>query len=183
MRDYVFLGKIKNSDDRDVFAYIDCEYTDRLQLSGACYSGFEEEFKKEFENDNFESFLSKEELKKLFENQGIKEAIEKLQSNEALEFADKIFEAEHEYMMDCENLSSEELEEIIENYYLPYRDRAIISYIWNNYEELAEEWVASCYNVDTWVAGYIDYEAMGEDLAGNEDYYVLDDGRIVQYNY
>lgn len=160
MRDYVFLGRIMNTNDRDRCAYIDCEYTDRLRLCGACYSGYEKEFKKKFENGNFESYLSEEQLKDLFENKNISEAIEILKSEEAEKFANKIFEDEWEYIEYNYDISNEEIKDILDYYYyspyhLPYKDRAIISDVWN-----------SAY-----------------DLADNENYFRLSDGRIVQLAY
>ena len=67
----MFLGKIKNSDDRDCVIYMEfkgfeCDhYFAGLRTSGACFSGRLNEIKDNI--DNFESILTKEELLRLFE--------------------------------------------------------------------------------------------------------------------
>lgn len=70
----IFLGKIKNSDDRDCVKYIkingfECEhYFGGINICGACFSGFEKELK-DFINKDYNSFdtiLTKNELDRIF---------------------------------------------------------------------------------------------------------------------
>lgn len=77
MNKYVFLAKIKNSDDRDCVYYYELDsftfecshYFSGLRLSGACFSGFVQELKDIVNNDfdNLETILTKEDFNKLFD--------------------------------------------------------------------------------------------------------------------
>ena len=77
MNKYVFLAKIKNSNDRDCVYYYELDsftfecshYFSGLRLSGACFSGFVQELKDIVNNDfdNLETILTKEDFNKLFD--------------------------------------------------------------------------------------------------------------------
>ena len=70
----IFLAKIKNSDERDVVYYInfrgfECDhYFGGMRLGGACFCGYEKEFRDMVENDfdNLETILTKGEYMLLF---------------------------------------------------------------------------------------------------------------------
>jgi hypothetical protein len=219
--EYLFLAKIKDSDDRDCVKYFDLDsgkfecdhYFSSLRISGACFSGFEKEFEEEVNNnyDNLETILTKEELLRLFKFnkeikdlgygitkgderyekglkicQSIQDIIDKLMSDENKQLFSKVIDDEKEYCKDEYNLSDEEVNEIFDNYGLDYRDRAIISTIFNSIEECGEE------EFDTYSEGqisdhmkqFVDYEAFGRDLIYNsEGYYELESGRVVYYAY
>lgn len=188
MSKYVFLGRIKNCNDRDACAYIERRehrgIDGKIIIQGACYCGFEHEFREAIINDSFESILTKEELLDLLDNEG-RQAIymDKLLSDEAIEFKNKIMEDEHEMMKADYNLDDEDIERILDYYTLDYEDRAIICAIYEDTYELGEDWVDNCCNVEEWLKQYIDYEKMGEDILENEDYVELADGRIVRLSY
>ena len=210
----IFLAKIKDSDDRDCVYYIEfcgfeCgHYFGGLHLSGACFSGFEKEFRKEIENnfDNIETILTKKEFEKLFKlndelkelgygikenddryNKGMKIIEEfkrtigiKLASTENDKLFQKVIEDEKKYIKDEYSLSDDEINEIFDNYNLDYRDRAIVGTIFNNKDEMIEEakWSFGYENQP-----YFDDEAFGDDLLNSESYLELDSGKIVEYAY
>lgn len=197
----MFLGKIKNSDDRDCVIYMEfrgfeCDhYFAGLRTSGACFSGRLNEIKDNI--DNFESILTKEELLKLFEldkmlddlgygiekgsekyNKGIEILNEyentigkKLASEENEKLFKKIIEEEKEIMKEEWNLTDKDIEDIFNAYDLEYRDRAIIGYVYNDAYDLGENEFDNIYNLDDNIKKYIDYESFGNDLLSEYDGY------------
>ena len=214
MRNRLFLAKVKNSDDRDIVKYIEftgfeCNhYFGGLHIEGACFSGFEKEFRNLVENnfEELETILTKDEFIKLFKlndelkalgygiekdsdkyNKGleiIKEyenTIEKkLQSNENKELFEKVIADEKEYVKNEYNLSDLEVDDIFENYGLEYQDRAIISHIFRDFDDMVYE---EKFNFGYDEQPYFDDESFGYDLLNSENYYKLDSGKIVSYNY
>lgn len=210
----IFLAKIKDSDDRDCVYYMEfcgfeCgHYFGGLHLSGACFGGFEKEFREEIENnfDNIETILTKKEFEKLFKlndelkelgcgikenddryNKGMKIIEEfkrtigiKLASTENDELFQKVIEDEKKYIKDEYSLSDDEINEIFDNYNLNYRDRAIVGTIFNNKDEMIEEEKIS-FGYEN--QPYFDDEAFGNDLLNDESYLELESGKIVEYAY
>ena len=210
----VFLAKIKNSDDRDVVYYIEfngfeCEhYFGGLHLCGACFCGFEKEFKDIVEKDfdNLETILTKEEMSRLFElndeikalgygierdsenyNKGVAIMQEycdtigkKLLSDENKQLFEKVVKDEKEFVKKQYDLSDSETDEIFDNYFGGYQDRAIVSYVFNDIDELVEE---EKFELGYEDIKYFDDDAFGRDLLESEYYYELDNGKIVSYSY
>lgn len=187
----IFVGRIRDITDRDACFYIEDDHRDicdHLIFQGACYSGYYEEIKKHIENNNVDSFLTREELLDFLDNTKDNKGkfdyyIEKLTSKEGLEFKDKIMKEEHEMMKEDYNLTDDDLKYILDNYTLDYEDRAIIGAVYDDTYEAGYEFVESCYNVPDYLDGYVDYKKFGEDLCENGDYLELDDGRVVYLNY
>lgn len=125
----------------------------------------------------------KQELaKKYFED--IENIIEKLKSEENEKLFERVVEEEKEFLKYEYRLSDEDIEEVFDTYYLDYKDRGIIGSIYADYLELGEEEFEMLgYNIDDSLENFFDYEAFGEHLANNGDYYELSDGRIVSLNY
>lgn len=214
MRNRLFLAKVKNSDDRDIVKYIEftgfeCNhYFGGLHIEGACFGGFEKEFRNLVENnfEELETILTKDEFIKLFKlndelkalgygiekdsdkyNKGLeiikeyKNTIEKkLQSNENKELFEKVIADEKEYVKNEYNLSDLEVDDIFENYGLEYQDRAIISHIFRDFDDMVYE---EKFNFGYDEQPYFDDESFGYDLLESENYYKLDSGKIVSYNY
>lgn len=207
----LFLYRLKNSEDRDACAYIDeipstfdCgHYFGGVCLQGACYCG------SEFASyEDIETILTKQEYEKLLKfheeikelgygiergderyNKGldliddIQPIYDKLQSEEAEKFEEKIMDDEKEIMMDEWNLSEDDVEEILIDYSLDYKDRSIIGYVYDDVEELAENEIEQCFDVPDYLTSYIDYSRFGEDLLQDYDVYKeLESGRVVHYN-
>ena len=183
-------------------------YFSGLHVCGACFYGFEKELKEivEKEYDKLETILTREEFLKLFDindrlkelgygiekdseryNKGLaiiqeyKDIIETRLLNKENELLfEKVINDEKEYLKETYDLTDELIEEIYDNYFGDYSDRAIVSYVWNDIDELVEE--------EKFELGYenIKYfvdDAFGRDLLDSEYYYELSDGRIVSYSY
>jgi len=195
----MFLGRIKNSNNRDCVKYMRFEgfecghYFSGLHIYGACFFGGIKELKENI--DNFETILSKKELEYLFEldsklkdlgygiekdsekyNQGMQIIKEfnntigkKLQSEENEQMFKKIIEEEKEIIKQEWNLGDEDIEEIFNNYPYEYRDRAIITCVYAGAYELGESEIDDCFNVEEFIKKYIDFEKFGEDLISNND--------------
>lgn len=214
MSKYLFLYREKDSDDRDCCAYIEAEnprwkcdhYFGSIILRGACYSG------REFPAyEDIETILTENEYSELIQfnraikdlgfgikkgderynkgielSKGIEHIFDKLNSNEAKEFQEHIIESEIEYLKNEYSLSDKDIEKIFDEYYLDYRDRGIIGYVFNDSSDLGyeEAWsLGYIKNGDNIAERYFDYEKFGEDLLEDENYLELDDGRVVSLNY
>lgn len=207
----LFLYRLKNSEDRDACAYInetpstfDCgHYFSGVGIQGACYCGGEfapyEDIDTILTKNEYEMLLKfNNDIKQL--GYGIKEGdlryiqgldlikdiqviYDKLQSEEAEKFTKNIMDNEREIMMDEWNLSEDDVEEILNDYSLDYKDRSIIGYVYDDVEDLAENEIEQCFDVPDFLTNYIDYSKFGEDLLQDYDIYKeLEDGRIVYYN-
>ena len=208
----VFLYK-DNSEDRDCCAYIEpsrfeCgHYFSGLTLHGACYSGHDMA-----SYEDIKTVLTETEYNKLVEfskairalgsgitkgderyQQGIKlcediqPIFDKLESEEAEEFFETIQEEEKEYLKEEYSLDDEDIQQIFDEYYLEYRDRAIVGYVFNDaydcgYEEALN--LGYVNNNDSIMERYFDFEKFGQDLANDDENYLeLSDGRIVSLCY
>lgn len=213
----LFLAKIKNSDDRDCVFYVELRgfecnhYFGGLSLGGACFSGYEEEFRKIVDNDfdTLETIYTKEEMQELFRlndelkslgygiekdsdkyNKGIEILnkidcmLDKLKSGDNEELFQNVIEEEKEYCMQLYNLSKEQIDDIFDNYNSVYQDRAIICAVFEDKEDLFKDLVFNGLlpEIDDDLIDYIDIDNYVEDKVLIYDcYYTLDDGRIVHY--
>ena len=140
MSSKLFLYRIKNTDDRDACVYLDSEpikfecghYFSSICLQGSCFSGHS------FDNyDDIETILTEEEYELLKEtgkeidelefrieigseryNKGleliekIQPIINKLQSEQAIEFYENIMQNERDILCEQYDLSEDDLDEI-----------------------------------------------------------------------
>lgn len=180
-------------------------YFGGIILHGACYCG-----STPANYDDIETVLTADEYAQLWQldkeldalGYGIKEGderykkgleicdklqpiIDRLKSDEAQQFFADIVADEKERVAEEYDLSEEEVDEIFKEfngmYWLGYQDRAIISYVWNDVDELAEEWADSCMDIPEHLERYIDYNQIAKDLMEESRYYELSDGRIVEF--
>ena len=175
MSRYLFLYKVKDSDDRDCCAYIEAKnprwecdhYFGGTTLHGACYCGHDFEA-----YDDVDTVLTREEYEQLiqFNNDikalgyGIKKGDERYQkgielckaiqpvfdklcSTEAEEFQNGIIEEEICWLCEEHSLSREDVESIFDEYHLDYRDRGIVGCVFDNSSDLGYE--------EAWQLGYI----------------------------
>lgn len=214
MKEYVFLYK-DNTEDRDCCAYIEAEairfecnhYFGSVILHGACYCN--DNFA---DYKDIRTVLTENEYNQLIKfNKDIKELgygitkgderyhkgvelckaiqpiYDKLLSKENEKFFEEIIEEEKEYLMDTYNLDEDDIEYIFGNYYLDYRDRAVIGYVFEDAYDLGyeEAWSLGYVdsNNDSIASRYFDYEAFGKDLSNEEGYVELSDGRIAKLCY
>lgn len=215
MSEYLFLYRKKDSDDRDCCAYIEAKnprwkcnhYFGQVILHGACYCCGDF-----CEYEDIETILTESEYNELIQynksigdlrygikagderyNKGIELSVgvqhifDKLKSNEAKEFQEKIIDSEIEYMKDEYSLSDQDVERIFDEYHLDYRDRGIIGVIYDNISDFGYEEAIQCGYVrdgDLVQERYFDYERFGQDLVDEDECYLeLEDGRVVCLNY
>lgn len=85
------------------------------------------------------------------------------------------------------NLSDRNIEEILNEYTEDFRDRSIVSYVYDNSEEAGREeaWqLGYIKNDDPISSKYFDCEKFGEDLVEDDEYFMeLWDGRVVRLSY
>ena len=117
----------------------------------------------------------------------IKHIYDKLKSDEAFAFFEDIQKSEMEYLKEEYNLSDRNIEEIFNEYAEDFRDRSIVSYIYDNSEEAGREeaWQLGYVKDDDSISSkYFDYKKFGEDLVEDDEYFMeLCDGRVVRLSY
>lgn len=214
MTNKLFLYK-DNSEDRDCCAYIErnlgqfeCDhYFGRVSICGAAYYGGEFA-----DYEDITTVLTAEEYAQLLKfvedisalgygikegderyqrgielRKGIQPVLDKLNSKENEALFDKIWEEEKEYLYDEYSLDDDECEEIANEYGNEYRDRGIVSYVFDDAYDCGYEEAIGCGFVDSnngTQMRYFNFEKFGEDLAAEDErYHKLDDGRIVVFNY
>lgn len=213
MRNYIFLYREKDSDDRDCCAYIEPQprfecghYFGNVNPQGACYCGGNL-----MSYDKIETVLTESEYQTLLDynevirnlGYGITEGDErykrgmaaykdveyvfdKLQSPEAQAFQDKIIESEREFLKENYSLDDDDIDAIFNEYCLDYRDRSIVGYVFKDSSELGyeEAWqLGYIKNNDPISQRYFDTDKFGEDLLEEENYIELRDGRVVNLMY
>ena len=194
MREYTFLFKENETNDRDCVRYIDLEdlkkndvcIDGRFNVHGACYSMSLKEEDADYEN--ITTILTEEEYKMLCNPKGkdFTSIIEKLESEANAELFEQVIEEEKEYLMDEYNLDEDDIDTIFDNYGLDYRDRGIVGCVFDDACDLGYEEAYALGYVDTRnsiVERYFDFEKFGEDLLEEEQYMQLNDGRCVYLNY
>lgn len=215
MREHLFLYRIKDSDDRDCCAYIDADgpkfecnhYFGSITLCGSCYSG------REFPSyDEIETILTKDEYEEILTFNifikslgygiakgdskykagiklidSIKHIYYKLKSDDAFAFFEEIQKSEMEYLKEEYNLSDRDIEEILNKYTEDFRDRSIVSYVYDDSEKAGyeEAWqLGYVKDNDSISSKYFDYKKFGEDLVKDDEYFMeLCDGRVVNLSY
>ena len=116
----------------------------------------------------------------------IQPVYDKLLSKEAEEFFEEIQAEEREYLMEEYGLDDDDIDMIFDNYGLVYRDRGVVGCVFKDTYDLGYEEAWSLGYVDnnnSIASRYFDFEAFGEDLANDEYYCKLSDGRIASLNY
>lgn len=196
-RDIKFLLKT-NEDDRDCVKYIYFEENGDFYFPAACFGGIpKEEMETILQNyDEITTALTRDELVKLFEidNKWHKDRAKEdkefiqyikdvLDSAKAQEIWEQVQAEERDYLADEYGFNRNDIMDIFYNYSLPYRDRAVICRVWDDTYSIGEDYVDECCNIDNWLEKYIDFERLGDDLAHDGNYFELDDGRIVEFNY
>ncbi len=214
----VFLYRVKNSDDMDCVKYIENQpmrfecghYFGNVILHGSCYSGG-----KFADYEDIETILTKDEYDRLLKFnedirslgygiekdsdryklgiklcEDIQSVYDKLNGEENEKLFEKVSQEEMEYLKEEFNLNDSDIEAILDEYRLEYKDRSIVESVYENAYELGEEETFSLgllsYNdhyVSDIMQRHFDYESFGEEIADNGYYVTLDDGRIVSLSY
>lgn len=204
MSEHVFLYRIKNSDDRDCCAYIDANgsefvcnhYFSGLNICGSCYIG-----RDWAAYDDIETILTKVEYEQLLRyndeihelgygitkgdsryQKGIKiinkiePIIDKLKSDEAQEFFDRISSEEMEVLKEEYRLNDSDIECILDEYPLDYRDRSIVTAVYSDMDDLGREEAWQCGYInrenESLMDRYFDYEKFGEDVVSDDEFFI-----------
>ena len=187
---YIFLFKEKDTDDRDCVRYIELKdlienhtcIDGKFNVHGACYSM---SLKEKIDYEYVTTILSEEEYKMLCnpdKNYDYSEIIKKLVSEENEQLFAKVQEEEKEWLMENYNLEEEDVESIFNEYYLDYRDRAVVACVFDSVSDFGYDEAYSLGYIkdnDPITTRYFDYEKFGEDLLEEEQYLELDNGRVV----
>jgi len=208
MDKYIFFYKDKDTDDRDCVKYIESVPSfSGVGLCGACFhTSFDytdpiydnvltiltrKEFNKLYSFDREMSKLGystsisenpekREQALKLI--QGIQPIYDKLNSEGNRMLFEKVIEEEHEYLMYEFTLTEDILREIFSHYSRDYKDRGVITWIYDDLKECGYEFAHSCGYITKQNERYFDYEKLGYDLLQDDNFYQLSDGRVVSFN-
>lgn len=204
MSEYVFLYRIKNSDDRDCCAYINANssefvcnhYFSGINICGSCYSG-----RDWAAYDDIETILTRTEYNQLLKykkelhelgygitkgdsryQKGIKiikkiePIIDKLKSDEAQEFFNRISSEEMEVLKEEYELNDSDIECILNEYPLDYRDRSIVAAVYSDMDDLGREEAWQCGYInrenESLMDRYFDYEKFGEDVVSEDEFFI-----------
>lgn len=193
MREYTFLFKENDTDDRDCVKYVDLDNIKKKRLCidhhfnvhGACFSM---SLKGDVDYEEITTILTKDEYETLCNPDGsdLSGIIAKLESEENEELFEKIKLEEREYLMDEYGFDDDDIDMIFDNYSLDYQDRGVVGCVFKDTYDCGYEEAWSLGYVkddDLIVSRYFDFEAFGEDLADDEYHVLLNDGRVVSLNY
>jgi hypothetical protein len=183
-------------------------YFSGLTFYGACFSTHYtlDKIIKWFQDDEIKTILSLDDFKALYAVQeyicgygiikdsdryndcitkieSISYILDKLKSEENEKLISEVKKKEIGFIYDKYNIDENGYNTIIDNYGLDYWDNGIISYVYNSYLELGEEYFDLCGISDNpSVHMYIDYEKFGEDIAEDDRFILLLDGTIIECN-
>ena len=189
MSKYIILYRIK--DEYDGCRYIELnsdgtihtDYSGKPIVSNArCITRIDENF------DDVETWVTKDVFNRMKNTDGndtFSDVVDMIANGEHEEFETYVRESEIEKMCDEYALDEDDAKDVIQNYVVVdgYFDMSIISYVWDNAYDIAENYVDDCCNIDSFLTSYIDYDGLGEAIISDGWYYELYDGRVVQYSY
>lgn len=188
MSKYIILYRIK--DEYDGCRYIELngdgtihtDYSGKPIVSNArCITRIDENF------DDVETWVTKDVFNRMKNTDGndtFSDVIDMIANGEHEEFETYVRESEIEKMCEEYALDEEDVEEVLYNYNNnDYFDISVISYVWNDAYDVAENYIDEYCNIESWLTSYIDYEGLGEAIIEDGYYYELYDGRVVEYIY
>ena len=188
MSKYIILYRIK--DEYDGCRYIELnsdgtmhlDYQGEPIVSNARYSTrINENF------DDVETWLTEDVFSRMKNTDGndtFSDVVDMIANREHEEFETYVRESEIEKICEEYALDEEDVEEVLYNYNNnDCFDISVISYVWNDAYDVAENYVDECCNIESWLANYIDFDGLGEAIIEDGYYYELYDGRVVEYSY
>lgn len=187
MSKYIILYRIKDEYDGCRYIELNSDGTIHVDCGGkpivsnaSCVVRIDEDFY------DVETWLTEDVFNRMKNTDGsdtFSDVADMIVNGEHKEFETYVRETEIEKMCGEYALDEEDIEEVLYNYNNDYFDMSVISYVWNDAYDVAENYVDDCYNIESWLTNYIDYEGLGEAIVSDGYYYELYDGRVVQYNY
>lgn len=187
MSKYIILYRIKDEYDGCRYIELNSDGTIHVDCSGEpivsnarCSVRIDENF------EDVETWVTEDVFNRMKNTDGndtFSDVVDMIANGEHEEFETYVRESEIEKMYDEYALDEEDVEEVLDNYNNDYFDISIISYVWNDAYDVAENYVDECCNIDSFLTSYIDYDRLGEAIVSDGWYYELYDGRVVQYSY
>ena len=188
MSKYIILYRIKNEYDGCRYIELNSDGTIHLDYSGepivsnaCCSTRIHENF------NDIETWLTEDVFNRMKNTDGsdtFSDVVDMIVHGEHKEFETYIRESEIEKMYDEYGFDEDDAEEVLNNYNIcDYFDMSIISYVWNDAYDVAENYIDEYCNIESWLTNYIDYEGLGEALISDGYYYTLSDDRVVEYSY
>lgn len=189
---YTFLFKENDTNNRDCVKYIKLKdlsaaptpINHHYNIYGPCFSM---SLKPKYDFDNITTVLSKDEFDVLcsgkYDESTMNSIIEKLNSDENKALFEQVQQEEIEFLMEEYSINEDDVEYIFDNYYLSYRDRGVVSYIFRSIEDAGYEEAHSLGYATDENDRWFDYEKFGEDLLNEEQYLELSSGAVVYMNY
>ena len=188
MSKYIILYRIKDEYDGCRYIELNSDGTIHLDYSGKpivsnarCSTRIDENF------DDVETWVTEDVFNRMKNTDGndtFSDVVDMIANGEHKEFESYVRDSEIAKMCEEYALYEEDVEEVLYNYNNnDYFDISVISNVWDNAYDVAENYVDECCNIDSFLTSYIDYEGLGEAIVEDGYYYELYDGRVVQYNY
>lgn len=189
MNKYIILYRIKN--EYDGCRYIELnndgtihlDYHNKPIVSNACcVHRIHENF------EDVETWLTEDVFNRMKNTDGsdtFSDVVDMIVNGEHKEFETYVRETEIEKMCEEYALDEEDVKEVLgDNNDNNYFDVSIIAKVWNGAYEVAQNYVDNCYNINSFLANYIDYDGLGEAIVEDDGYYYeLYDGRVIEYSY
>ena len=188
MSKYIILYRIKDEYDGCRYIELNSDGTIHLDYNGrpivsnaSCYTRIVEAF------EDIETWLTEDVFNRMKNTDGndtFSDVVDMIANREHEEFETYVRESEIEKMCEEYALDEEDVEEVLYNYHNnDYFDISVISYVWNDAYDVAENYINEYCNIESWLTSYIDYDGVGEAIIEDGYYYELYDGRVVEYNY
>ena len=187
MSKYIILYRIKDEYDGCRYIELNSDGTIHLNSGGKpivsnahCWALINEDF------DDVETWITEDVFNRMKNTDGndtFSDVVDMIANREHEEFETYVRESEIEKMYDEYALDEEDVEEVLNNYNNDYFDMSVISYVWNDAYDIAENYVDELCSIESWLTSYIDYDRLGEAIIEDGCYYELYDGRVVEYNY
>lgn len=188
MSKYIILYRIKDEYDGCRYIELNSDGTIHVDYSGKpivsnarCIVRIDEDF------DDVETWVTKDVFNRMKNTDGndtFSDVVDMIANGEHEEFEAYIRESEIEKMCEEYALDEEDVEDVLYNYNNnDYFDMSVISHIWDDAYDVAENYIDEFCNIESWLTSYIDYEGLGEAIIEDGYYYELYDGRVVEYNY
>lgn len=188
MSKYIILYRIKDEYDGCRYIELNNDGTIHVDYSGkpivsnaSCITRIYENF------DDVETWLTEDVFNRMKNTDGndtFSDVVDMIANGEHEEFEAYIRESEIEKMCEEYALDEEDVEDVLYNYNNnDYFDMSVISHIWDDAYDVAENYIDEFCNIESWLTSYIDYEGLGEAIVEDGYYYELYDGRVVEYNY
>lgn len=188
MSKYIILYRIKDEYDGCRYIELNSDNTIHTDYSGkpivsnaSCIVRIDEDF------DDVETWLTEDVFNRMKNTDGndtFSDVVDMIANGEHEEFETYVRESEIEKICEEYALDEEDVEEVLDNYNNnDYFDISVVSYVWNDAYDVAENYIDEYCNIESFLTSYIDYDGLGEAIIEDGYYYELYDGRVVEYNY